>query len=697
MIWITDIEVFNDYFLAVFKEYNKDHFLCFEISKQRNDFNELSSFFQSNIFQIYPHQQSKHIIAGFNILGYDLIVLLDILTNKNTNNKSIQEVSQYLLSDNYHTEEFKAKKKNIYNILYGNLKVLDVYKMYKWDDDSRRASLKWIAANLRMNNIMESPIPFNISTTTREDRDMITSYCKNDILVVEEIIHQSKDMIRMRHTFRDTIKGNTYSLSNTSLGYAIITNNTKINKSKIRYTDTFKIKDILYPNIELSNQDFLNKLKDTNVDAETKISYNYTLVNTDGSIVPCTLGMGGIHGCIESGIYQENEEYEIMDIDGTSYYPYQAIQYDLYPRSAGKPFVEKMKYLFEERKKLPKSDVRSKGYKEALNSVIGMTKLKGSSIYDHKYFYTITINGQLMLLSICEQLAKVHPEIKILYLNTDGFAIQYPRAHRQAILSTAERLCRSFRISPEFTPIHAFYILNVNNYISVIKQGALSEAEVEEKIKEGAYYYNAVSKEHNIPLGNPPTSWYQYGVYDEHGNMGWHQVKSKEKGIIVSFHDLELHRDFSNFASKKAIYNYLLFNIGVMQSILNNHNLFDFLFHVRRNKNTHYVLHPIMSNGLPDYTKEESLDYKILRYININPRGYLSLPKDSPYPCGVLKIGGKTNNRFADKKASIQLIINNVDAFMREHFHNHLDHQYYVSEASRFIAEIQKPNLFVLS
>ena len=64
--------------------------------------------------------------------------------------------------------------------------------------------------------------------------------------------------------------------------------------------------------------------------------------------------------------------------------------------------------IFEDRKKIPKSDPKNYVFKIILNSTYGLTGDENSFLYDPKMTMDITINGQLSLSMLYEMLNKLH-------------------------------------------------------------------------------------------------------------------------------------------------------------------------------------------------------------------------------------------------------------------------------------------------
>ena len=80
---------------------------------------------------------------------------------------------------------------------------------------------------------------------------------------------------------------------------------------------------------------------------------------------------------------------------------------------------------------------------------------------------TITINGQLMLCMLIEQLLKV-PGMKIPNSNTDGVVIYYPRQYAVHVDNVCKWWETITMLSLETEPMNSLFQRDCNNYIAVV-------------------------------------------------------------------------------------------------------------------------------------------------------------------------------------------------------------------------------------
>jgi hypothetical protein len=199
-------------------------------------------------------------------------------------------------------------------------------------------------------------------------------------------------------------------------------------------------------------------------------------------------GTGGIHGSVESKIIVSNEEEVIHDEDVASYYPNIGIKNRVFPEHLTEKFCDIYEDVYNQRKSYPKGTVENAMLKLALNGVYGDSNNKYSPFYDPKYTMTITINGQLMLCMLAEELMEI-PSLKLIQINTDGLTFKCNRND----LELAKHKCKQWeeltQLELEGVDYKAMYIRDVNNYIAEYEDGKLKN--------KGAYQWDNLGYHQN--------------------------------------------------------------------------------------------------------------------------------------------------------------------------------------------------------
>lgn len=193
------------------------------------------------------------------------------------------------------------------------------------------------------------------------------------------------------------------------------------------------------------------------------------------------LGTGGIHGSIESQIVKSDDEYVILDYDFASYYPHLSFRHNVYPHHLSSDFCRIYEGMYKERKSYPKSNPINYALKIALNGSYGNSNSVYSPFYDPKFTMTITINGQLFLCMLAEQLLKV-PGLTVVQVNTDGITVRSPRKYHDHVRSIVKWIEGVSHIEMEEAIYSQMAIRDVNNYIAVYAESGKAK-------RKGAYAY----------------------------------------------------------------------------------------------------------------------------------------------------------------------------------------------------------------
>ena len=477
--YVHDYETMINLFVAVFESVNTEETHVFICHESKNDILELITFLEHNITYDEWH-------VSFNGLAFDSQITEHIIRNKDIltwmegdeianwiYNKAQDTISR---SNRNEFLEFSSKKLSI--------KQIDVFKLNHWDNANKRSSLKWIQFSMDWPTIMDMPIHHKTAVTAEQIPEIV-SYCINDVKSTKAILHLSKPLINVRKDIKNKYGLDCYSFSNTKLGSELLLslycNNTGKSKYEVKeyrtYRNGINIKDIVFKYISFKTapfQMFLNKIL-TQTIWDTKNDFKYNVRFQGYSF---DYGTGGIHQCIEPGIYLANEEYIIKDLDVASLYPSIACMNKMYPAHLGEDFFQVYKNnivdvrLAEKSKPKDQRDIAIiEGFKEAANATYGNSNSEYSWLYDSSYTMQTTINGQLLLTMLVEELLISIPDSMLLQTNTDGATLRFKKEH----LSIYENICKEWenltKLTLEFADYKAMYIWDVNNYISVYTDG----------------------------------------------------------------------------------------------------------------------------------------------------------------------------------------------------------------------------------
>lgn len=370
-------------------------------------------------------------------------------------------------------------------------------------------------------------------------------------------------------------------------------------------------------------------------------------------------GTGGIHGSIPSAIVRSTDDETIEDVDVASYYPNLAIKNKVFPLHLTEAFCPIYEEVYDERGLYPKKQFPriNKAIKLALNASYGNSNSEYSFFYDPQYTMTITINGQLLLCMLAEQILKI-PGASIIQINTDGITYKVKNIYLDHCSALARWWEQLTKLELEAVRYKAMYIKDVSNYIAVSFKDDI-------KLK-GAYNY-----------------------------------KYAEEGLW--------ERDFSALIVPKAAEAYLLYGKDIESFIRGHNDHFDFCLRTKVRRSDQLLLEN------PDGT--ETKLQRITRYYVAKHGGTLS--KEMPPTDAQVdkwktgdhyrhKVNGKYEVKFAGQKPSsgmyelvpvdqreqmpprrksklesnyIVAECNNIDNFNWQN----LDYQYYIDEARKLI------------
>lgn len=192
-------------------------------------------------------------------------------------------------------------------------------------------------------------------------------------------------------------------------------------------------------------------------------------LNTTKEGVNYVFGTGGLHASVESTTVEADDQYEIIDFDVTSYYPSIAIENRLFPLHLTERFCDIYADLKTQRVSYKKGTAENAMLKLALNGTYGETNNQYSPFYDPKFTMSITVNGQLLLCMLVEDLLMGVPGLCVIQANTDGITVRVPRKERvkQRMYQITADWERRTMMKLEEAHYSKMFILNVNNYLAV--------------------------------------------------------------------------------------------------------------------------------------------------------------------------------------------------------------------------------------
>lgn len=105
------------------------------------------------------------------------------------------------------------------------------------------------------------------------------------------------------------------------------------------------------------------------------------------------------------------------------------------------------------------------------NGVYGKSNEITSWLYDPLYTMRTTINGQLLLTMLAEQLVIQIPNLQLIQINTDGITVKIERDYEQLYYEICKQFETKSRLTLEFVDYSKMVIMDVNNYLSIKSDG----------------------------------------------------------------------------------------------------------------------------------------------------------------------------------------------------------------------------------
>lgn len=487
-------------------------------------------------------------MVGFNNLAYDYpMIHLIMLYNGNVNNAVLYNKSQAIINADWNDRSHR---------LWDNetlIPQLDLRAIHHFDNKAKLTSLKLLEFNMRMDSIEELELDFN-KPINQEDENIVLDYNDHDVDATLEFYDYSKKEIDFRDELTEKHNKNFTNFNDTKIGQEIFVmelakSGVKASKWNQTIREKIDVSEIILSYVQFETPQFnevLNFFKRTIIDpemikgffgsrdkAKSKCTANITdelakvMVDTDVTVnyedgtkstyqklditkpikfirpvnIHCVVngfrfdfGAGGIHGSLHNTVVVPADDETLRDSDVASYYPNIAIQNELFPFHLSKVFCAVYKSMYELRKTYPKKSSESGMIKLALVGVYGKSNDKHSPFYDPQYTMAITINGQLLLCMLAEQLMKI-PGLRMVQINTDGLTYTCPNSQ----LSFANKINYWWESLTKLELEHVDYskmaVQNVNNYLAVtkpeLKEGRLTPPKIK---RIGSYAYERASE-----------------------------------------------------------------------------------------------------------------------------------------------------------------------------------------------------------
>lgn len=644
-IRFRDIECYVNLFMDTVIDLN-DNVTVFMINKKRNDLKKFVAFYNNtNLVAVgYNNSVYDDPLTNYIIKNY---FYLASLSNKEVC-KAIFKISTSIIQED--NKEYR------YADYFQTLDLMKVLALKK--------GLKQVAVNLKHHRIQDLPIPWN--KPVKEDMiDKMMDYNLNDGIITKKLYHHAIEEIRLRKYVTDKYGINVLSEARSGIANKLFekwySEDTGLHPKDFKDLRTnrrvVRFEDAILPQIHFETDELkamLNSVRKEGVviDPEKgKISFTLPVFRFGGT--EYQIGAGGLHSVDKPGYFESCTKYVYRDCDARSFYPSIMIEYGIKPAHILPVFLKRLRILTGDRveskglislaeaagdtKLAERYKAEAENLKIAINATFGKLGFRHSFLYDPLAMVQVTLNGQLFLMMLIEQLT-IH-NFHVISANTDGIITKIPRAREAMYYDICKEWEKKTKFALEYTTYKKYIRTTVNDYLTL--------------------------KEHD-------------GEFNEKKHI-------KAKGDL----DKDLWKDVTKGFDKPivslAVYNHFIHGIPIHKTIRTHTEILDFAMSKKNGaefKNEIYYA----KNG--EIIKEEL--QKSVRYIVTKEGGRLLKAKDNTSKSLVNKT--KRSNMVAGEKVTM---FNDVTPDLTM---DKIKHMYYIIQAQNIIDKIvpkqEKLNLF---
>ena len=461
MIWLYDIEVYLNYFAVIFKNPKSQELKEFIIFEDRNDLDKLKEFISDKHkwFVGYNSFYFDNQLLNYIYIKYQELTLLS--TKEITSN--IYYLAKLIIESDYNTYK--------YNLPFRSLDLMKIGGIMK--------SLKLVAVSLKWSLIQDLPLSWD-TIITKDHLELMHKYNLNDVLITEQLYYKLKEEIKLRFDISKLYKVDAYSESRSGMAnrllekfYADATGLSLYDFKKQRTKRPFiKLDWVVFDEIQFNTNTLVNLLEEikTHVYFANKPFYKRVITYNN---VKYKLGFGGIHSQDKPGLFEEDNEYYIIDADVGAQYPSLMINKQLKPAHLDKKFIKDFANIKTKRMiaKKENHEVISKALKIVLVSTVGKTLNENNWLYDPLVNLQVTINCQLYMLMLIEQLT-LH-DFQVISANTDGIVTKVQKNRAKEYVEICHRWEKLSSFELEFTSYKKYIRRDVNNYLVIKQDGSI--------------------------------------------------------------------------------------------------------------------------------------------------------------------------------------------------------------------------------
>ena len=344
-------------------------------------------------------------------------------------------------------------------------------------------------------------------------------YNKNDVFICCEMARLFPDEIRLRYSITSAFGVNVLSSARANIADKLTvkfyTDMSGLHKDKFIKERTERTKlsfnKIIFPHIKFKTpelQALLDDMKKVSIYHTNKDSFSREITFYGTTY---TFATGGIHSVDPPRVCISDDKYVYLHHDYTSYYPSIMISYNIAPKHLHqKSFTKMVAYLKDTRVKCKHggdvnviegvpNKVAAEALKIVINSIYGKLGSDLFFLYDRFAQMQVTINGQLMTMTMIEELEL--NGIHVISANTDGIVIKLPRDKFDVYKDITDRWNEFNKIGADYEEYVEIVSRDVNNYFDVQWDAKKQKESVEYKGSlDPKQYLKELRKGYDMPV-----------------------------------------------------------------------------------------------------------------------------------------------------------------------------------------------------
>lgn len=359
------------------------------------------------------------------------------------------------------------------------------YELLEWSmpsvcDKDRHYYTKY--KTLTNNEITELVEPFDRYIIEDYVDDLI-HYNFNDVFIVCEMVRLNIDEVRLRYSITKSYNVDVLSDARSSIADKLVTKFyselSGLSPDKFTKLTTerraLSFKKIIFPHIEFKTQqlkELLNDMKKVVIYRTTKEEFSKEI---DFYGTRYTIATGGIHSIDPPRILKSTDTYTYVHWDYASYYPSIMIAYYVHPEHLNKYVFQKLIRFLRDTRVAAKhhkngepvvpgvpNNITAEALKIVINSIYGKLGFEKSYLYDRLAQMQVTINGQLMTMTLVEELEL--NGIHVVSANTDGIIIKLPKDKEEVFKEITNNWNEKNQMNADGERYELLIDRDINNY-----------------------------------------------------------------------------------------------------------------------------------------------------------------------------------------------------------------------------------------